>query len=169
MESPVYRCSQLFDFASTPFSIRFLQAVHRRTRNSDITIYHFPYPMIDLAVLLGLVKGKLVVWWHCDFERYKILALFYRSLVENTLKKKDRILVSSEGNIIHSTLLMKYREKCTVIPFSVENSYLEKRKKEYLEKQGDKKKRRKKPFIFYLWEGWYGTKAAIYCYRHSER
>ena len=146
---PVYRCSQLFDFASTPFSIRFLQAVHRRTRNSDITIYHFPYPMIDLAVLLGLVKGKLVVWWHCDFERYKILALFYRSLVENTLKKADRILVSSEGNIIHSTLLMKYREKCTVIPFSVENSYLEKGK-EYLEKQGDKKKKEETIHILFM-------------------
>ena len=58
---PVYRCSQLFDFASTPFSVRFLQTVHRRTRNSDITIYHFPYPMIDLAVLLGLVKGMVAL------------------------------------------------------------------------------------------------------------
>ncbi len=121
---PVYRCSQLFDFASTPFSVRFLQTVHRRTRNSDITIYHFPYPMIDLAVLLGLVKGKLVVWWHCDFDKYKLLMPIYNVFVRHTLKKADRILVSAQGNIDHSNILCDYKEKCTVIPFCVSKELL---------------------------------------------
>lgn len=121
---PVYRCSQLFDFASTPFSIRFLQDVHRRTRNSDITIYHFPYPMIDLAILLGLVKGKLVVWWHCDFDKYKLLMPIYNVFVRHTLKKADRILVSAQGNIDHSNILCDYKEKCIVIPFCVSKELL---------------------------------------------
>lgn len=131
---PVYRCSQLFDFASTPFSIRFLQVAHRRTKDSDITIYHFPYPMIDLAVLLGLVKGKLVVWWHCDFDKYKLLMPIYNVFVRHTLKKADRILVSAQGNIDHSNILCDYKEKCTVIPYCVDESYLESGKK-YLENQ----------------------------------
>lgn len=151
---PVYRCSQLFDFASTPFSVRFLQTAHRRTKDADITIYHFPYPMIDLAVLFGLVKGKLVVWWHCDFERYKALAPIYRPLVEHTLKKADQILVSSEGNLIHSTLLMKYREKCTVIPYCVDDSYL-KRGKEYLERRENRKQQETVHILFMGRMVWY--------------
>jgi glycosyltransferase involved in cell wall biosynthesis len=131
---PVYRCSQLFDFASTPFSIRFLQVAHRRTKDSDITIYHFPYPMIDLAVLFGLVKGKLVVWWHCDFDKYKLLMPIYNVFVRHTLNKADRILVSAQGNIDHSNILCDYKEKCTVIPYCVDESYLESGKK-YLENQ----------------------------------
>lgn len=125
---PVHRCSQLFDFASTPFSISFLKAVKKRTKKSDIVIYHFPYPMVDIAVLLGLYSGKLVVWWHCDFEKYKKLAPFYRPLVEHTLKKADQILVSSEGNIENSAVLRKYKEKCKVIPFCVNDTYLQRGK-----------------------------------------
>lgn len=128
---PVYRCSQLFDFASTPFSIRFLQAAHRRTKDSDITIYHFPYPMIDLAVLFGLVKGKLVVWWHCDFDKYKLLMPIYNVFVRHTLKKADRILVSAQGNIDHSNILCDYKEKCTVIPFCVSDGILKRGQKYY--------------------------------------
>lgn len=43
--------------------------------------------MIDLAVLFGLVKGKLVVWWHCDFDKYKLLMPIYNVFVRHTLKK----------------------------------------------------------------------------------
>lgn len=44
--------------------------------------------MIDLAVLFGLVKGKLVVWWHCDFDKYKLLMPIYNVFVRHTLKKQ---------------------------------------------------------------------------------
>ena len=49
---PVRRCRQLFDLLSTPVSLQFLYDIRKRTKDSDIVIYHFPYPMIDLAVLL---------------------------------------------------------------------------------------------------------------------
>lgn len=134
----VHRSSQLFDFASTPFSIDFLREVKKRTRHSDIVIYHFPYPMIDLAVLLGLCSGKLVVWWHCDYEKYKALAPLYRPLVRHTLKKADLILVSSKGNIIHSKDLKPFQKKCRVIPFCVSEECL-KRGREYAGRPAEKK------------------------------
>lgn len=163
---PVYRCSQLFDFASTPFSIRFLQAAHRRTKDSDITIYHFPYPMIDLAVLLGLVKGKLVVWWHCDFDKYKLLMPIYNVFVRHTLNKADRILVSAQGNIDHSNLLCDFKEKCTVIPYCVDESYLESGKNIWrIRKMASSMI----SFIFCLWAEWCGTKDAMFCYGRLNR
>ena len=67
----VRRCRQIADVLSTPFSLQFLVDVKKRTKDSDIVIYHFPYPMADLAVLFGMYSGKLVVWWHCDFEKYE--------------------------------------------------------------------------------------------------
>lgn len=151
---PIHRCSQIIDVASTPMSLKFLRDVKKRTKDSDITIYHFPYPMIDLAVLFGMYKGKLVVWWHCDFERYRALAPMYRPLVEHTLKKADRILVSSEGNIRQSTLLTKYRDKCMVIPYSVENSYLLKGQ-QYMEHQVPKKQEKTVHILFMGRMVWY--------------
>lgn len=128
----VRRSRQLFTLASTPVSIRFLLDVRKRTRDSDFVICHFPYPMIDLAVLLGWYHGKLIVWWHCGIEKYKRLVPFYRPLVMHTLKKADRILVSSTGNLVHSAMLRPFRAKCTVIPFSVSDAYL-KRGRKYMQ------------------------------------
>lgn len=116
---PVHRCRQLFDLLSTPVSLQFLYDIRKRTKDADIVIYHFPYPMVDLAVLLRLYSGRLVVWWHCGFEKYKKLAPFYRPFVLHTLKKADCILVSSKGNIENSEVLRHFQKKCRVIPFCV--------------------------------------------------
>ena len=121
----VRRCRQIFSPVSTPVSLCFLYDVKKRTKDTDIVISHFPYPMADLAVLLGLYSGRLVVWWHCGFEKYEKLAPFYRPLVRHTLNKADRILVSSKENIKNSALLRRYRKKCSVIPFCVDHEYLE--------------------------------------------
>lgn len=120
----VHRCRQVFEVMSTPVSLQFLLDVRKRTKDSDIVIYHFPYPMADLAIWLGLCSGKLVVWWHCGVEKHKRLASLYRPLVRHTLKKADRILVSSKGNIVNSNILSAYRKKCRVIPFCVSDEYL---------------------------------------------
>ncbi|MDE7312708.1 MAG: glycosyltransferase [Eubacterium sp.] len=131
----VRRSRQLFTVASTPVSLRFLLDVKKRTRDSDFVICHFPYPMADLAILLGWYRGKLIVWWHCGIEKYKRLMPFYRPLVRHTLKKADRIFVSSKGNLVHCEMLRPFREKCTVIPFSVSDGYLQRGRKYVLNQQ----------------------------------
>lgn len=122
---PVFRCRQWFDLLSTPVSFRYLYEVKKRTEDSDLVIYHFPYPVADLAVLFGLYSGKLVVWWHCGYENYRWLAPFYRPLVCHTLRKADRIFVSSKGNIRNSQIPKRYWKKCRVVPFSVSDACLE--------------------------------------------
>lgn len=119
----VHRCRQLFEMASTPVSFQFLLDVKRRTRDSDIVVCHFPYPMADLAVLFGMYSGRLVVWWHCGFEKDRKLAFLYRPLVRHTLQKADRILVSSRGNLENTGMLRKYRGKCSVVPFCISDAY----------------------------------------------
>jgi Glycosyltransferase len=140
----VRRCRQLFEIVSTPVSMQFLWDVWRRTKDADIVLYHFPYPMADLAVLLGMYSGRLVVWWHCGFEKYEKLACLYLPLVRHTLRKADCILVSSRGNIDHSDLLRQFRKKCRVIPFCVSEECLQRgqahRSREELRQQTDKKK-----------------------------
>ncbi len=117
----VYRCRTFADIASTPFSAEFLIKGCRAAKDADIVVYHFPYPMADIGVLLKLYRGRLIVWWHCDFDTQKgrILAKLYKPLAEHTLKKADAIIVSAKGNIKGSKILRKYKNKCRVIPFSV--------------------------------------------------
>lgn len=124
----VRRCRQLFTAASTPVSIDFLHQVKKYTKDADIVICHSPYPMADLAVLLGMPAGRLVVWWHCGFENHAWLAPLYRPLVRHTLKKADLVLVSAKGNVQNERLLLPYRSKCRVVPFCVSNACLQRGK-----------------------------------------
>lgn len=129
---PVYRCKSLFTKLSTQFSAEFLRTVKNRVHEDDIVIYNFPYPLVDLAVLLGLIRGTLVVWWHCDFEiKGKFANAMFRPLVNHTLKKANKIIVSSEGNITGSETLRKYADKCAVIPFAIDQTLIEEGKNYY--------------------------------------
>lgn len=117
----VYRCNTLFEFASTQFSTQFLRVVKNRTKDADVVIHNFPYPFVDLAILLGNIHGKLVIWWHCDFNtsKGKLLTKLYTPLVKHTLKKADAIIVSAKGNINGSEILKPFESKCHIVPFAV--------------------------------------------------
>lgn len=129
---PVYRCKSLFTKLSTPFSAEFLRTINSRVRKEDFVIYNFPYPLVDLAVLFGLIRGTLIVWWHCDFEiKGKLANAIFRPLVNNTLKKTKKVIVSAEGNITGSKTLRKYADKCVVIPFAIDDSLIEEGKHYY--------------------------------------
>ena len=127
-ETPVYRCKSLFEVASTQVSPEFMGVINKKTRNADVTIYNFPYPMVDLGILFGKVHGKLVVWWHCDFKtsKFGFLGKLYSPLVRHTLKKADKIITCAEGNINGSTLLRPFKGKCVVIPHAVSDEWAEK-------------------------------------------
>lgn len=131
----VYRCKSLFEVASTQISPQFLRVVKNQTRHSDVTIYNFPYPLVDLGILFGQVHGKLVVWWHCDFKtsRFGFLGNLYSPLVKHTLKKADKIITCAEGNIRGSNLLSEFKNKCVVIPHAVDEWWAEAGEKAYAE------------------------------------
>lgn len=130
----VYRCKSLFAFASTQFSTQFMRVVNRETKDADIVIYNFPYPFVDLAILFGKIHGKLVIWWHCDFDttKGKFLTKIYTPLVKHTLKKANAIIVSAKGNIEGSKILNPFKNKCYVIPFAVSDEMVRDGKKYYL-------------------------------------
>lgn len=146
---PVRRCRQIAEVCSTPISLQFLFQVNKHTKDSDIVIYHFPYPMADLAVLLGMYSGRLVVWWHCGFEKYQKWMLLYEPFVVHTLKRADRILVSSKSMIKNSAMLRRFRKKCSVIPFCVSDGYLE-RGKAYAGRCGGAGRRKGRIHILFI-------------------
>lgn len=131
----VHRCCQ-FGFAPSPLSPSFVREAVERMRESDMVIYHYPYPLADVAILLeGFLKRKrvnkrqkFVVWWHCDVGQ--TVRPFYHPLVRCTLKRADLVIVSAKNNLEMAPLLKKYRDKCKVIPFCVSNECLERGKKD---------------------------------------
>lgn len=138
----VQRCRQQFSFVASPISFSFFRYARREMGDAGIVIYHCPYPMVDVSILLKRLKGKLVVWWHADFDTRgkSVFVSLYKLLMGHTLKRADRIIVSAEGNIRGSEQLRRFEDKCVVIPFGVDEK-LKKHGDEYC--LGDRKDSRK--------------------------
>lgn len=120
----VIHCQQMGEIISTPLSLEYLKKLKNSIKQDDLVIYHFPYPLVDIAILFGMIKCKKIVWWHCDVEKKSFLMKPYSWLIKNTLRKADRILVGAQGIIDNSDYLKKYKEKCRIVPFCVDDIFL---------------------------------------------
>jgi rhamnosyl/mannosyltransferase len=93
----------------------------------DIVHLHFPDPMAHLAYAVARVPARLVITWHSDIVRQRLLLQPYRPFLSGILDRVHRIIVSSPVLRDNSVWLKRYREKCVVIPFGVNLSDFESR------------------------------------------
>ena len=107
----------LFSLPIAPlFPLWFWYYAHK----SDIVDYHYPFPLVDLALFIYFPKKtQLVVHWHADITKQKKLLKLLAPLIRHTLQRADKILVSSPVLIEQSPFLAKVKQKCQVIPFGI--------------------------------------------------
>ena len=116
----VHRSSSCGVFFSMPVSFSFLIDFRKLSKENDIVHIHMPFPMADLACFLSGYKGKVVLWWHSDIIRQKVLMPFYKPLMHWLLNRADAIVVATQGHIDDSKYLKYYAHKCVVIPFTLD-------------------------------------------------
>jgi rhamnosyl/mannosyltransferase len=93
----------------------------RRIRESraDIVHIHWPHPTALLAYLASGHAGRLVVTYHSDIVRQKILAKLFWPVLRRALERAEAIVVASPNYVESSPVLQKFKAKCRVIPFGV--------------------------------------------------
>jgi len=120
----VIRAGSLGIYNSMPLSLSFFSKLRELSADRDILHFHMPFPLGDAAYFLSGFKGKVIVWWHSDIVRQKLLIKLYKPLMNKFLQRADRIIVATEGHINGSAYLRPYRDKCVIIPFGVDiNSF----------------------------------------------
>lgn len=123
---PVYYAKSLGVIASLPISWDLVRNLCRHASEYDVIHLHMPFPLGDLACLLSGFKGKLVLYWHSDIVRQKKAMVFYRPLMNWTLKRADAIAIATQGNIDGSPYIKPYQNKCVIIPFGLRKEWEEK-------------------------------------------
>jgi len=116
----VHTLRRQLSVASTPMSVRFLARLKTLATQFDVIHYHFPWPWMDLAHLLGSVNTPSVVTYHSDVVRQTGWMAIYRPLMHRFLSSVDRIIVTSPNYLATSEVLARYQEKCSVIPISLD-------------------------------------------------
>lgn len=120
----IIRASLLAKKFSTPISFsiyKYLKSIHK---NYDIIHLHVPNPIAGLALTFVPFKGKLVLHWHLDIVKQKLLKIVYKPLQSRLLKKAHTVIVTSLNYAQHSNDLKAYLDKCVIIPIGIDSSYL---------------------------------------------
>lgn len=102
-----------------------------KSYNPDIVIFHYPNPFVSHYLLKFISNStKLIVWWHLDIYKQRILKHFFYHQNRKLLKRSDKVVATSPNYIAGSPWLKKFKKKCIVIPNCVDEKKLETNKKE---------------------------------------
>jgi len=116
----VHTVRRQVNIASTPMAWQFLSQLQTLATRFDVIHYHFPWPWMDLAHLLGRVSTPSVVTYHSDVVRQTGWMTLYRPLMHRFLASVNRIIVTSPNYLATSPILARYQDKCTVIPIGLD-------------------------------------------------
>ncbi|MDX1383030.1 MAG: glycosyltransferase, partial [Thermoanaerobaculia bacterium] len=121
----VIRAHRSLTLASTPLSLDLVRSLPRL--EADVRHLHLPYPLADVAEIGARRRGggALVVTYHCDVVRQKVLGRLYRPLLRRLLARADRVLVSSERMLESAKALAAVRDRCVVVPYGIDPRGLE--------------------------------------------
>lgn len=115
----VYRCGCLAKISAQSLSVSYLWILRNVIEEfePDCIIFHYPNPFVT-TILLNILKKyqtKLVIYWHLDITRQKILKAFFHEQNKKLLARADKIIATSPNYIEGSKWLLSAKDKCVVI------------------------------------------------------
>lgn len=104
---------------STMISPAMISRLWRIAHEYDIIHIHHPDPMAALSLFLSGYNGKVVLHWHADILRQKILLHFYRPLQNWLLRRADMVICTSPNYVAGSDALQSVANKLKCVPIGV--------------------------------------------------
>ena len=113
----VTRAGTLGHVAGTAISPGMTRAI--RTHPADIIHIHWPNPTAVAAYLVSRHPGRLIVTYHSDVVRQRILAKCFQPLLRKVLNRAAAVIATSPRYVETSDVLRDVKEKCRVIPLGL--------------------------------------------------
>lgn len=120
---PITRVASLGRLRSGPLTPTF--PFWLRALSSDLYHFHFPSAPLEFLYLISKISGKLVVTYHSDIIRQKILRKLYSPFTRAFLKRADAVIATSPNMVEYSPYLNQIEEKCSIVPFGIETKRFE--------------------------------------------
>lgn len=112
----IYRVPRQIDIASSPISLTLAPLLRRL--NPDLIHLQMPWPTGDLMSLLT-PQTPLMVSYQSDVVRQQGWLRLYAPLLRHTLRRAERIVVSSDAYRDSSPWLAPFRAKCRTVPLGI--------------------------------------------------
>jgi rhamnosyl/mannosyltransferase len=115
---PVTRLGTLVNLGAAPFTPGLGAFI--RDAAPDIVHLHLPHPTAILSYLASGHRGRLVITYHSDIVRQRVLGLAFRPILHRALGRASAIICTSPNYIASSPVLRRHRDRCHVLPFSID-------------------------------------------------
>lgn len=119
----VIRCGAFTKIASQPLSVTYPHELRQVMQDyqPDVVIFHYPNPYLAEFFLKYKKRDfKLIVYWHLDITKQKILKYIFHMQTMALLKRADKVIATSPNYIEHSPYLRRFQNKCQVISCCVQ-------------------------------------------------
>jgi Glycosyltransferase len=110
----------LTKLASTMISPNMIFALKKFCDRYNIIHVHHPDPMACVALFLSGYKGRVILHWHSDIIKQRVLLNFYRPLQSWLIKRADIIIGTTPTYLEESPFLKGYKEKLRCIPIGID-------------------------------------------------
>jgi glycosyltransferase involved in cell wall biosynthesis len=114
----VTRVGTITTIASAPICPRLPYYI--RSSPADVIHIHVPHPTAIMAYFASGTKIPLVLTYHSDIVRQKLLAKPIRPIMSRALKAASTIICTSPQYRDSSPDLKPHRDRCEIIPFGIE-------------------------------------------------
>ncbi|CAG9175552.1 D-inositol-3-phosphate glycosyltransferase [Cupriavidus laharis] len=101
-------------------SLTAIDDFRRQSEWADVIHYHFPWPFGDILHKLVRPAKPALVTYHSDIVRQRTLLKLYRPLMHHFLGGMDRIVATSPNYLETSDVLLKYKDKVSLIPIGID-------------------------------------------------
>jgi glycosyltransferase involved in cell wall biosynthesis len=115
---PVSRVATKLTLFSTPLCPSLVSKIRRS--DADIVHLHLPNPMAILAFLASGHPGRLVVTYHSDTVRQRVLGALFEPWLHMALRRSSAIIATSPDYRRTSAVLSRYQDRCHVIPYGIQ-------------------------------------------------
>jgi glycosyltransferase involved in cell wall biosynthesis len=123
----VVRCSCQLKVSSQSlsFEMRKRLAALIESFKPDFVLLHYPNPFVS-QLLLSLLTGKieLILYWHLDITKQKILGKVFHFQNLRLIKRANKIIATSPNYITGSKYLSGVKGKCVVVPSCINEERL---------------------------------------------
>lgn len=120
----VTRLGRLFSFLGQALNIGLFFSLHKKAKEFDVVHIHGPNPLAELIALTLPKKTKIVMTYHSDVVRQRLLLPFYMPVLRKFLNRVDEIYVATENHVKYSLVLPQFKNKCRIIPFGIDDGEL---------------------------------------------
>lgn len=92
----------------------------------DAVVFHYPNPFVAAFLLRCIPRGaKLIVYWHLDIVRQKLLGKLFEGQNRRLLERADCLIATSAAYARGSRWLRLGEGKCRIIPNCIDPGRLE--------------------------------------------